>query len=495
MGTRVWQGVRMRKVRAGADPDSPKRALTLPASWDDAAAEALAALLPDGAPMLLAAGAELWIRPIAARAAELGIADPLADRLHRLLLSRRGAPTAPIWQGVATTEPGYVLNLAAFHDPLHGFDVEGFGVAVEAAVFGMALAAPRARRIGIAIADLAGLLAALGLAYDSEAARLVAANIAALLRARADAASSMFAEQSSLVSPDWRLPAPCPELPALHAAVIEARGTAAIGPHHECTTAILPPGQADALLGVETGGIAPAFSPLNAEGSLTRAARAWLIARDISAESAVAAGLLGECVFPSAGQKSAIAMHRAVAPYIQSMPPLPVPEEQPRQAGTARQALPGRSRGYTQQATIGGHRVVLRTGEYEDGRLGEIGVTLNKESAAFRGLMDAFTQSVSIGLQHGVRLDEFIHAFTNTRFGAAGTVEGDPEVVRASSVLDYVFRHLAVTYLGACDVPEPAVEELEAARKPAPQLPLDLPVAPSVRRREFRVVGGRESAA
>jgi len=256
MGTRVWQGVRMRKVRAGADPDSPKRALTLPASWDDAAAEALAALLPDGAPMLLAAGAELWIRPIAARAAELGIADPLADRLHRLLLSRRGAPTAPIWQGVATTEPGYVLNLAAFHDPLHGFDVEGFGVAVEAAVFGMALAAPRARRIGIAIADLAGLLAALGLAYDSEAARLVAANIAALLRARADAASSMFAEQSSLVSPDWRLPAPCPELPALHAAVIEARGTAAIGPHHECTTAILPPGQADALLGVETGGIA-----------------------------------------------------------------------------------------------------------------------------------------------------------------------------------------------------------------------------------------------
>ena len=94
-----------------------------------------------------------------------------------------------------------------------------------------------------------------------------------------------------------------------------------------------------------------------------------------------------------------------------------------------------------------------------------------------------------------MRLDEFIHAFTNTRFGAAGPVEGDPDVVRASSVLDYVFRHLAVTYLGACDVPEPVVEDLEAARKPAPQLPLDLPVAPSVRRRELRVVGGRESAA
>jgi ribonucleoside-diphosphate reductase alpha chain len=487
----------MRKVAAGADPDAPARALTMPAAWDDGAASALAALLPEDSPMLLAAAAELWIRPIAARARDLDIAEPLADRLHRLLLQRRGAPTAPIWRGVTVTEPGFVLNLAAFHDPLLGFDIEAFSTAVETAVIGMALASPRARRLAIGISDLAGLLAALGLAYDSDEARLVAANIAALLRGRADAASSIFAEQTSLVSPDWKLPPECPCLPALHEAVRDARGSAVIGPNHDITTAILPPGHADALLGVETGGIAPSFSPLSDEGGLTRASSAWLVAREITPEAALASLLAGDNPFPQAGLDAHVAMHRAVSPYIQSMPCLPQPQEVPL-GSASRRALPARSRGYTQQAMVGGHKLLLRTGEYADGRLGEISVGLHKENPAFRGLMDCFAQSVSLGLQHGVPLEAFVEAFTLTRFGAAGAVEGDATVGRATSLLDYMFRHLATAYLGACHVPEASAEEAEPSRATtAPLLPLDLPASdgPKARRRALRVVSDRDKVA
>ena len=130
---------------------------------------------------------------------------------------------------------------------------------------------------------------------------------------------------------------------------------------------------------------------------------------------------------------------------------------------------------------MGGHRVFLRTGEYEDGRLGEITLNLPRETATVRGLAECFAQAVSLGLQHGVALEEFVDAFALTRFGPAGAVEGDPEVERATSVLDYVFRSLAVTYLGR-RLPEPVLEA-EAAQAP---LPLDLPVAG--RRRGLRLV-------
>jgi hypothetical protein len=145
--------------------------------------------------------------------------------------------------------------------------------------------------------------------------------------------------------------------------------------------------------------------------------------------------------------------------------------------------LPARHTGRTQKASIAGHRLFLRTGEHADGSLGEIAVAMPKESAAFRGLLEAFGQAVSLGLQHGVPLDEFVDAFVATRFGAAGAVEGDAAVPRATSVLDYVFRSLAAHYLGRTDLPQPEVEDEPAA---LPLLPLDFPAADAPRR--LRVV-------
>src|SRR6185312_16920671 len=140
--------------------------------------------------------------------------------------------------------------------------------------------------------------------------------------------------------------------------------------------------------------------------------------------------------------------------------------------------------GYTQKASVGGHKLFVRTGEYDDGTLGEIFVALQKEGAAFRGLMDSFAHAVSLGLQHGVPLETFVEAFTLTRFGPAGAVEGDAAVKQATSLLDYAFRHLAVNYLGRCAIPEADPEEADTGgtREQAPLLPLELP-ASSVRAR------------
>jgi ribonucleoside-diphosphate reductase alpha chain len=117
-------------------------------------------------------------------------------------------------------------------------------------------------------------------------------------------------------------------------------------------------------------------------------------------------------------------------------------------ARAERDRLPDRRKGYTQKAVVGGHKVYLRTGEYEDGRLGEIFVDMHKEGAAFRSLMNNFAIAVSVGLQYGVPLDEFVDAFTFTRFEPAGPVRGNEAIKNATSILDYIFRELAVSYLG-----------------------------------------------
>jgi len=117
-----------------------------------------------------------------------------------------------------------------------------------------------------------------------------------------------------------------------------------------------------------------------------------------------------------------------------------------------RERLPHRRKGYTQKASVGGHKVYLRTGEYEDGRLGEIFIDMHKEGAAFRSLMDAMAIAISIGLQYGVPLEEFVDVFTFTRFEPAGPVTGNDSIKNATSVLDYIFRELAVSYLGRYDL-------------------------------------------
>jgi len=112
-----------------------------------------------------------------------------------------------------------------------------------------------------------------------------------------------------------------------------------------------------------------------------------------------------------------------------------------------REKMPERRKGYTQKAIIGGHKVYLRTGEYADGQLGEIFIDMHKEGAGFRAMMNNFAIAVSVGLQYGVPLEEFVDAFTFTKFEPAGMVQGNDAIKNATSVLDYVFRELAVSYL------------------------------------------------
>ncbi|MDG2299707.1 MAG: vitamin B12-dependent ribonucleotide reductase [Planktomarina sp.] len=117
-----------------------------------------------------------------------------------------------------------------------------------------------------------------------------------------------------------------------------------------------------------------------------------------------------------------------------------------------REKMPTRRRGYTQKAIVGGHKVYLRTGEYEDGQLGEIFIDMHKEGAGFRAMMNNFAIAVSVGLQYGVPLDEFVDAFTFTKFEPAGMVQGNDSIKNATSILDYIFRELAVSYLDRTDL-------------------------------------------
>jgi ribonucleoside-diphosphate reductase alpha chain len=117
-----------------------------------------------------------------------------------------------------------------------------------------------------------------------------------------------------------------------------------------------------------------------------------------------------------------------------------------------RERLPDRRKGYTQKAVVGGHKVYLRTGEYNDGRIGEIFIDMHKEGAAFRSLMNNFAIAISLGLQYGVPLEEYVDAFTFTRFEPAGFVQGNDAIKNATSILDYVFRELAISYLGRNDL-------------------------------------------
>jgi ribonucleoside-diphosphate reductase alpha chain len=150
-----------------------------------------------------------------------------------------------------------------------------------------------------------------------------------------------------------------------------------------------------------------------------------------------------------------------------------------------REKMPDRRKGYTQKAIVGGHKVYLRTGEYDDGRLGEIFIDMHKEGAAFRAMMNNFAIAISLGLQYGVPLDEYVEAFTFTRFEPAGMVMGNDRIKNATSILDYVFRELAVSYLDRNDLAHvnpdsptslgKGVAEEQGARTAAPSAPAPVP--------------------
>jgi ribonucleoside-diphosphate reductase alpha chain len=127
-----------------------------------------------------------------------------------------------------------------------------------------------------------------------------------------------------------------------------------------------------------------------------------------------------------------------------------------------RKPLPNRRMGYTQKAKIGGHSIFIRTGEYEDGSLGEIFLDMHKEGAAFRSLLNGFAITVSLGLQYGVPLEEYVDAFTFSRFEPNGMVQGHDYVKMATSVIDYIFRDLAISYLKRTDLGQVKPDDLLA---------------------------------
>lgn len=499
-GIAAWRGVRMRRTLAAADPDSAPRQVALPAAWEQRAAEALASLATGEGSVSVSAAAEAWVRPVAERARRAGLQedrsqDTLGEALHALLASRRGTAGETVWQGLTTPRPGFALNLPSFHDVEHGFDHAGFAAAAGLAVTALTLAVPAATRLAVGMHDLAGLLSRLGLAYDSAAARDIAASLAALLQASAALASAEMAERFGTQAETRPAPAApaTTVLPGLAEAAraAQARATARPSRRHEVVCALAAPDLAAALLGVETGGIAPAFSPLDDTGALTTTARSWLAARGMTAEAALAALLGGQSPFAAASPQAHAAMHDAVVPFMDEAVARPVQAGLP--APGTRRELPARRTGYTQKAAVGGHKVFLRTGEYADGKLGEIFIGLHKEGPAFRGLMDNFAVAVSLGLQHGVPLEAFVEAFTFTRFGPAGAVEGDAAVGRATSLLDYAFRNLAVNYLNRTDIAEPEEEDSDTIgdgpRDRAPLLPgLLREDGPRPRRRALRLV-------
>ncbi len=116
------------------------------------------------------------------------------------------------------------------------------------------------------------------------------------------------------------------------------------------------------------------------------------------------------------------------------------------EAAGKRFSMPDRRKGYIQKATIGDHKVYLHTGEYEDGKIGEIFIDTSKEGELVKALMNNFAIAISLGLQYGVPLDEFINAYVNTKFEPSGKVHGNDRILSASSILDYIFRELAISY-------------------------------------------------
>jgi ribonucleoside-diphosphate reductase alpha chain len=170
---------------------------------------------------------------------------------------------------------------------------------------------------------------------------------------------------------------------------------------------------------------------------LSQPLNAQLLADDADEQEEVAEQLMADK--PMAA-RAAVAAERIVERIVE------------RERMREREKLPNRRKSYTQKATVGGHKVYLHTGEYEDGRLGEIFIDMHKEGAAFRSLMNNFAIAISLGLQYGVPLDEYVEAFTFTRFEPAGLVQGNDTIKNATSILDYIFRELAVSYLGRNDL-------------------------------------------
>ena len=498
-----WSALAWRRTQGRADPDVRSRSVALPLAWpEDDAADALAALAPAGVPASLRRAAEPWIARATTGGLRCGLlaeaadAERLAEELRALLLTRRGAAGAPAWAGEAEDEPRFVLNLAAFLDPEGGFDAPAYAAAVRTGLLALeGMTEGKARKLRVGFADLAGLLAGLRLDYASAEARTVAAGIAALTRGAAEAASGECAERlgaRASVTLLWPALPDSTALPGLAEAARAAVDSAARMPglRHEEVFALAPADAVEALLGAETAGLAPApgSDRLGHDGAGRPSA------------AALRAGAAAESLLAPRGPEARAAMLAALSPFLSTTALAPVadcaaPRPAPRAAPTRA------ARGHVWKATVGGHRVALRTTEGAEGQLAEVSLTLSKDSAQFRGMLEAFCHSVSLGLAHGVPLSEFVQMHAYTRFGPAGAVEGDPAIRRATSILDWAFRRLALEHLAGPALPDPSEEDcgsdgLGTPSQQQPLLPLDGPEganarveSPAARRRGLRLVG------
>lgn len=489
LGT-IWEGVALRRERIGADPDAPLRHVALPATWEEGAGAALAALAPGAGPAALPTVAEGWIRRVTTRGRRLGLietpeeADGLAAELRGLLLARRGAPGAEVWRD-RRDDARFVLNLPAFLESDGGFDAAGY---VAAAALGVRvldiLGQGRAARLRLGFADLAGLLAAFRLPYGGEEAQAVAAALAALTRGAAEAESGRLAARHGALHPValiWPEPPAETPVPGLAAAARAALDAAAASPglRHAGCVALAPADAVEALLGAETAGLAPAAGPLMP----ARDEDGRFVLRPTRAAERAGEDAPALLAPPPPGARAA--MEAAVMPFLDAAPPAPVALTAPPQA--PRRAAPrpvASAAARTWRVSVGGARVALRATEDDRGRLREIAFSLPREGAHARALLEAVAQAVSLGLAHGLPLAAFVEAYAYGP-GVGGVVEGDGSIRRATSVLDWAFRRLALDYLGRGDLPDPVEEEtapVGASPAEPPLLPLDLPAQPAPRR-------------
>ena len=501
----LWDGLALRRLRAAPDPDSASRGIALPAAWAEAdeAAAALAALAPGQGPVALPNLAERWIRRLdkTGRAMALVTDNAFAGDLRALLLTRRGAPGLATWRGEASAEPPrFILNLTAFLDAAGEFDAPGYAAAVATATLAADIAGEgRATRLAIGFADLAGFLAAHGLRYAGAEGREAAAALAALTLGAAEAESGRIAavmgarEPLRLVWPALPSATAIPGLAEAARAAIDA-AVASRGLRHATILALTPPDAVDALLGAESGGMAPPTGHLRpmlgADGAL----------RDLPTRAARRAGPNAEALLAPVDQQARHAMLLAVGPFLHAAPPLPIAIAAP---PAPRPALPAATlpelpllltprravREAVARVVIAGHRITLRMYEDADGALRGIAFTLARDTA-LRALLDTTASAMSVGLARGVPLADYVDALAYAQFAPSGEVEGDSDIAYANSALDWAMRHIARAYLGRGDLADPrAPVSLTVVPPPAPPLlPLDLPAIGAPRARRIRRV-------
>jgi len=502
----LWDGLALRRLRASADPDGPRRPVALPAAWPgpdaDEAAAALAAIAPGTGPVALPSLAERWIRRLDKAGQAMGLVadNTFAESLRALLLARRGAPGLATWRGETGTEPPrFILNLMAFLDSAGDFDAPAYAAAVVTATLAADIAGEgRAAHLAIGFADLSGFLAAHGLRYAGAEGREAAAALAALTLGAAEAESGRIAaimgarEPLRLVWPALPSATAIPGLAEAARAAIDT-AVASRGLRHATILALTPPDAVDALLGIETGGMAPPAGHirpvLGADGVL----------RDLPIRAARRAGPNAEALLAPVDPQARHAMLLAVGPFLHAAPPLAIatpapPAQRPAQPAPPLPELPllltprHAVREGVARVTIAGQRITLRMQEDGDGALRGIAFSLTRDTA-LRAMLDTAALAISLGLARGVPLADYVEAMAYLPFAPAGEVEGDADITYANSALDWAIRHIARAYLGRTDLADPR-QPATLALSPAapPLLPLDLPATDGRRARRFRRV-------